>query len=221
MSYFSPAEHAALTADPAYIATMWANHNVRFKSDLGFYFAAEIDENMKLGFCALVAYDHAPYGESRVVTLPELLAETHLDCDNYCALTWLLFSQLVPSPTITVFVIGVDFGPVGNHAFLATNKVADQYGRHGGYWIVDPTVALMLCGHGIDWLLGTHPCNMSYSKSFYWRSDINDFNVKVKTAMQLGQHKPTNILYFTRSFAKFADATPKSDWMTPASEGAI
>jgi hypothetical protein len=221
MSYFTPAEHAALIANPDYISTLWANNAARFIADLGAYFAAEIDENRKLGFCALVAYDLKPYGQATALDLQDLLQESALDCDNYCALTWKLFDILVPSPSITVMVIGVDHGPVGNHAFMATHKTPDQSGGGGGYWVVDPTVGVMLCGHGIDWVLSGKACNMLYAKSFYWRSDIDDFHSAVLLAMQGGLHRPSHILYFTRDQEKFLSPPATSDWLTPASEGPI
>ncbi|MGH6770534.1 MAG: hypothetical protein ACRECO_16090 [Xanthobacteraceae bacterium] len=226
VSYFTAAEHAALESDPSTIAALYAANRTRFISDLGSSFAGEIEEHRKFGFCGLVAYDSRPYGTSIIIKdLPSveavkyLLTASHVDCDNYCALAWHLFRLLVPTPTTNLAVVGIDHGLVGNHAFLTAQKQADANGNGGGYWIVDPTVGLMNCGHGIDWLMGGKPINMVYTKSFYWRSDVDVFNGNVKAAMQNGLHRPSHLLYFTRSIQKFVVHAPMEDWMTPGSEG--
>lgn len=220
MSYLTSSQHASLTADPSYISTIYAAERSRFLSDLGSSFAAEIEENIKFGFCGLVSYDHAPYGACTTIDLDAMLNSAVLDCDNYVALTWKLFLILVPSPTITISVVGVDHGPVGNHAFLSTFKQADANGNGGGYWIVDPTIGAMNCGHGIDAIMSGKPVNMAYAKSFLWRDDPNiiAFSANCLDAWQSGKHRPSNILYWTKNISKFLTPAVETAWMTPASE---
>jgi hypothetical protein len=217
MSYFTASERAALIANPAYIATLYANNRARFVANLGPYFAPEIEENIKLGFCGIVAYDLKPYGASTASSMADLLAAPALVCDNYAMLAWRLFKLLVPSPTIQIAFVGWNGGAVGNHCQIFTHKTADAYGNNGGDWLVDPTIGLVLCAHDFDWIVGGHKSNMLYAKDFYWRTDLAWFHGQVIAALTNGTYSTSSLLYWTTDFDKFVAPPPSSSWMTPQS----
>jgi hypothetical protein len=226
MSYFSAAEHAAVINNPGSITSLYATHRSRFIADLGSGFAAEIEQHIKFGFAGLVAFDLKPYGQSTKVTLPDLLAAPALDCDNYAILHWHLFDLLEPAQTTNVFVVGWHNGPIGNHAQMHCHKNPDANGNNGGYWMVDPTVGIMLCGYGYNGIAKGIPVNPIYLKSFYALcgrvgavTDLLHSNVNM--ALLNGLYAPDQSLYYCVNRAKYIAPAPPEDWMTPQSSALI
>lgn len=229
MSYFTAAEHAALIANPATIGALYTAHKARFKADLGPGFAAEIEEHFQFGFCGLVAFDMKPYGESQDVSLADLLAAADLDCDNYAVLMWRLFNILVPSAPTNVAAVGWNNGPIGNHAQMHCHKNGDANGANGGYWLVDPTVGIMLCGWGFDGVARGVPVgvNTQYIKSFHaacgrsgavtqWLHDA------VWSALINGRYRPSQLLYYYVDLDRYVAPIPDfADWMTPQGSALI
>lgn len=221
MGYFPSTVHEQIKSDPAgSIAAVYAAERQRFLNALGSSFSAEIEEHIKLGFCAVLAYDLIPYGsEGGDAGLPlgDLVLRPSMDCDNYVALTWRLFNALVPAPTTSMFAVGWDGGPIGNHAQICSHKSADAQGNGGGDWLVDPTIGLVLCGHGWDWVARGMPCNMVYAKDFFWRTpgQIDQFHGDVVNAIASGACRPSHILYYAKTLAKFLAPGPSSNWLTP------
>jgi hypothetical protein len=223
LSYFTPEEHAAVILDPTYIGALYARHRTRFRADLGSGFAAEIEQHFMFGFCGLVAFDLKPYGASVAVTMTDLLEAPALDCDNYAVLMWRLFDILCPDATTNIAAVGWHNGPIGNHAQMHCQKDADSNGKNGGYWLVDPTVGIMLCGWGFDGVARGMPVgkNSQYLKSFHaacgrtgsvtqWLHDA------ARGALVSGLYRPSQLLYYyvdlDRYIAPIADF---ADWMTP------
>lgn len=216
MSYFTSAEHAALIADPNYIATLYANNRSRFIADLGSHFSAEIEEMIKAGFCGIAAYDLKPYGSSTPSSMADLLAASVLQCSGYAILAHRFFILLVPMPTITTNFIGFNGGAVSNHVQIFAHKAPDVHGNNGGDWLIDPTVGMLLCGHDASYVVGGRgPCVMAYSKDFYWRTDIAAFHTQMVAALTGGLYRASSLLYWTTDFDKFIAPPPQSDWMTP------
>lgn len=223
LSYFTPAEHADLMADPSFISVLYARHRARFKADLGPGFAVEIEEHFKFGFCGLVAFDLKPYGESNAVEMASILAAPSLDCDNYAILMWNLFDILCPEATTNVAAVGWNNGPIGNHAQMHCHKNADANGNGGGFWLVDPTVGIILCGWSFDSVASGLPVgsNTQYLKSFHaacgragsvtqWLHD------RVRAALIGGLYRPSQLLYYYVDRDRFIAPVPDfSDWMTP------
>jgi hypothetical protein len=223
MSYFTPAQHAAILADPSYISTLYAAERGRFLSDLGTGFAGEIEEHYKLGFCGLLAFDLKPYGGSVAVGLAELLSAPALDCDNYVILTWRLFNILNPVVTTNIAAVGWNGGPFGNHAQLIAQKPAGQGGLGGGYWLIDPTVGIFTCGHDFDYIAGGNPMVSSlYLKDFYAScgryGTVTDWlHIGVKNALLGGLYRPSHLLYYYVDLERYVDPVPIADWPTPQS----
>ncbi len=217
MPYLSASDHAALIASPSSIASLWTAHQARFRTDLGSGFAAEIDEHLKLAFCAMVAHDLKPYGACTVIDLPGMLASTVLDCDNYAALTWHLFKLLVPSPVTTIAIVGWDGGPIGNHAQIFCEKAADANGNGGGYWMIDPTVAVFQCGYNFDGIASGKPCLSAYRKSLYQRpgSATDQLHSNVVNALANGAYRPSHLLYYFDDLTAFSYPPPANTWPTP------
>jgi len=223
MSYFTATQHNAIVSDPSYVSTLYAAERNRFLSDLGSGFAAEIEEHYKLGFCALLAFDLKPYGGSVAVTMADLLAAAALDCDNYAILTWRLFKILNPTVTTNIAAVGWNGGPIGNHAQLIAQKAADQNGNGGGYWIIDPTVGVMTCGHDFDYVAGGKPLvSAVYLKDFYAAcgrvGTVTDWlHTNVKSALIGGGYRPSQLLYYYVDLDRYVSPVPIADWPTPQS----
>lgn len=221
MSYFTACEHSALIADPAYITTLYQTHRSRFIADLGSGFAAEIEQHFKFGFCGLVAFDLKPYGASIAVEMADLLAAPALDCDNYAVLMWRLFGLLEPNATTNVAAVGWHNGPVGNHAQMHCHKNADAQGNGGGYWMVDPTVGVLVCAYGFDGIARGQPVATQYLASFYAKcgrvgSSTDAFHNSVVGALRDGLYRPSQLLYYYVRLDKYIAPVPDyADWMTP------
>lgn len=223
LSYLTPAEHADLMADPTFISTLYDRHRVRFKFDLGAGFAVEIEEHFKFGFCGLVAFDLKPYGASNAVEMADMLAAASLDCDNYAILMWRLFDILCPEATTKVSAVGWHNGPIGNHAQMHCHQNADANENGGGYWLVAPTVGIMLCGWDFDSVARGMPVGNKtrYLKSFHkacgrsgsatqWLHDA------VRTALIGGLYRPSHLLYYYVDLDRYIAPVPDfGDWMTP------
>jgi hypothetical protein len=227
MGYFTPTERAALVANPATISALYAANRARFIADLGAGFSAEIEEHYKFGFCGLVAFDLKPYGGSVAVTLPDLLAAPALDCDNYAILMWRLFKILAPSASTNVAAVGWNNGPFGNHAQMHCHKNADANGNGGGYWLVDPTIGVMLCGHGFDWVASGKRSSMAYCKSFHAAcgrqgSATQQLHDNVMAALAGGLYRPSHLLYYYVDLDRFISPVPDyADWMTPQASALV
>lgn len=223
MSYFTSAEHAAIIADPTSISALYATHRNRFRSDLGSGFAAEIDVHIKFGFCGLVAFDLKPYGGSVAVEMADLLAAPALDCDNYAVLTWRLFKLLCPTPITNIAAVGWNNGPIGNHAQMHCHKNADAYGNNGGFWLVDPTVGIFLCGYGFDGVARGMQVNSIYLRSFHalcgrTGSATQTLHDNVVDALLYGRYRPSQLLYYYVDLDRYIAPVPDyADWMTPQS----
>lgn len=221
MSYFSQAEHASLCNDPNYIVTLYARHRARFVADLGPGFSVEIEQHLKFGFCGLVAFDLKPYGVSQAITMADLLSASALDCDNYAILMWRLFMILEPNATTNVAAVGWNGGPIGNHAQMHCHLGADANGAGGGYWMVDPTVGVMLCGYDFDGIARGKPVNPIYIRSFHKlcgrdASETRSFHDVVVSALLSGSYRPSHLLYYYVDIERYTAPVPDyDDWMTP------
>lgn len=216
MSYFTSATHAQVIASPESISTIYESAKAQFKSDLGAGFAAEHEDMFKLGLCAIMAYDMKPYGACTVLTLPELLDAPALDCDNYCALTWLLFKQMRPRSSAKIRAIGWNGGAVGNHAQLFASVPGS------GGWIVDPTVGVVVCGnYDYNWVAQGKPINSLYmaQPAGVQRDPIPGYTQKIKDALLNGSYRPKDLMYYFWSFDQWIKEGGSSlNWCTPGAE---
>jgi len=212
LSYFPPAVHQAILADPDAITGIYTEYRARFVADLGPGFALEPEDHIRLAFATVLAYDLKPYGACTVSDLEGMLAALALDCDNYVAVTWHLFNRLVPQPVTRFVAVGWDRGPFGNHAQI----IAEKAGY--GYMLADPTIGLVQCGYGFDWIASGKPCSAVYRKEFLWRPDpaIQSFRAKVVGALANGGYKPAHLLYVFSDLEKFSAPPPIETWPTPA-----
>lgn len=197
-SYFSAAFRAAIVADPTAISTVYERQRERFLRGLGPFLTSEPEEQIKLAFCAVMAFDLKPCGTSTANTLEELLAAPALDCDNYCLLAWRLFRLLSPEAAANVHIVGWDRGPVANHAQLYCRNPAENVGRGGG-WLVDPTCAAMQCGYSFAWIAAGMPCDTNYCASFFYRRPgipVYWLHRQLRTALRKGLFRRSQIIYF-------------------------
>ncbi|MBZ6076295.1 calcium-binding protein [Microvirga puerhi] len=191
MSFFSKAALADLAAHPETMPAFYRASRAAFKKALGASFASQPEDQIKLAFAALVAYELKPYGTSKVVTLDELLATNGgLDCVKYVLLASYLFEKLSPTSASEVALIGWDGGAVGNHAQLLISTPGSKA------MLVDPTIGLFAKTDGYNALVYGDPIAKSDQVSFYSRHDIDWFNGKVVKAVTDGLFKPADILYY-------------------------
>lgn len=214
MPYLSSANLAAITATPEVIAGCYANTRSAFVSDLGPAFAGQCEDHLRLAFCSVVAFDLKPYGASLALSLRDLLAEDALDCDNYVRLAWHLFNLMRPLSPTNVAAVGWNGGAIGNHAQLQarTPGSPDIY--------LDPTIGLVVFGCGLDSLCRQFPFQPQHLKSFFGfnsRPSISAFDPVVRQAIQGGQYKASDLLYFVPDLERFTRLGGSSTWATPQS----
>ncbi|HEY7383035.1 MAG TPA: hypothetical protein VH743_05130 [Beijerinckiaceae bacterium] len=214
MSYFPADAHAALRSNPAAIISIYNAHRDRFVADLGAGFAKEVEDHVKLGFCGLVAYDLTPYGPhggNAAVPVPSLYNVASMDCDNYAAVTWRLFNILCPASSVSVAAVGWDGGPIGNHAQIFSSHPS------GTAWLVDPTIGVVQCEYDFDWIASGRPTPEGHRKDFYWRAGdaVQWLHDRVIEALDKGEYRPSQLLYYATTIDKFLDAAPMGKWMTP------
>src|SRR5205085_2941387 len=68
---------------PAAIREVYCECRDELAADLGDSFSDLNEEDRQAVFCMVVAYSMAPYGESKAIELPDLLASPYLHCGNY------------------------------------------------------------------------------------------------------------------------------------------
>lgn len=212
LSYFPTATHQAVISNPDAIRDVYATCRAKFIADLATGFSAEPEDHIRLAFASVMAYDLKPYGACTPMELPLMLAAPVLDCDNYVAVTWHLFNRLVPQPVTRFMAVGWDGGPFGNHAQI----IAEKEGY--GYILADPTIGLLQCRYGFDWIASGKTCSAAYRKEFLWRPDpaIQSFRTKVVDALANGTYRPSHLLYIFDSLEKFSEPPSIEAWPTPA-----
>jgi hypothetical protein len=221
-AYFTAADHHSVLAEPASIAAIYAANRARFLADLGPHFAAESEEQIKFGFCGVLAYDLKPYGDSgHGITLNRLLAQPTMVCDHYAALAWKLFLLMVRKPTLKIAAVGWNGGAVGNHCQLISSTTLSP-GDGTGHWLVDPTVGIIQAGYDYNWIASGRSCSADLRRDFYWRSGPTDrLHGLVLAALAHGKYKPSDILYYCSSVARFCHPPDEADWMTPQADTLI
>ncbi|WP_210497165.1 calcium-binding protein [Microvirga antarctica] len=192
MTFFSKAALNQLAANPDSMAAFYTTSRAAFKKALGSAFSGQPEDHIKLAFCALVAYELKPYGSSVASTLPALLAEPGLDCDNYALLSWYLYKKMASSGA-DIALVGWDGGAVGNHAQLLISTPGKQA------MLVDPTVGLFSIVGSYNALVAGEPVATTDRVSFYSRDDIDWFNGKVVKAVTDGLYEPGDFLYYYTS----------------------
>lgn len=175
---------AAVRARPAAIADYQAACRQELATRLPRLNASQHDAVI----ASLFARGMAPYGQSRSMTLPELLKDMYLDCDNYAILTAYLY-QYLPTPTRGRFqMVGFNGGAVGNHAQLI-------FKSGGREILLDPTVGIV-AEIGFNALLSGKPITEVHT--FYRHGDpaIEPFVRRVKQAITNGEYRPSDLLYW-------------------------
>lgn len=154
------------------------------------------DKQKKLAFASILAYAMAPYGESRSISLKDLLADKVLDCDNYALLTG-HFATLLIGREAHVKFAGFDGGAVGNHAQLFAAQKNDRL-------MLDPTVGL-IAKIGFDDLLMGKAIPEGKIRIFRQREDksMDAFADKVWTAVSKGEYRPSDLLYYFPSMDQY------------------
>jgi hypothetical protein len=205
MPYLTAETHSRIIAQPSAMAEVWASSKTKFKNDVGSIFASKHDDILAAAFAAIAAYDLKPYGQSTAMDLRSLLDEPHLDCDNYCLLTWHLFTIIKPTSTVTLTMVGWDGGAVGNHAQIIAEIPAVSA------WLLDPTIGLIVAGATFDNLCQGVP--LTYHTQPAGTRDIA-YSHKIKSAVSLGKYRPSDLLYYMTP-ERYITRSPREGWATP------
>jgi hypothetical protein len=173
---------------------------------------------MKASFAALSAHAMAPYGPSIKLELADLLAEQHLDCDNYAVLTGHFVHILLPDHPDTFAVIGLDGGKVGNHAQVFL-RVAERRRI-----LADPTVGI-IAATGYNELLSGKSVQPDMVQAFYAYNDpdILKFGKVVSEAITSGGYQPSDMLYYfpdLEGYLSFSHSLERK-WTDPLDVDAI
>jgi hypothetical protein len=158
------------------------------------------DHFYRLALATIVAHYSAPYGDGRGIGFEEVLHNPTLNCGNYGALVVYL------SHDSDVDFVGFDGGAVGNHQQL----FATVDGRNV---LLDPTVG-MIAFVGFDDLLSGRRAKAIFS-FFSGDPTIRKFNAKVLEAVETGQYKPSDLLYFYPDFNAFVHPDKIWPFITP------
>jgi hypothetical protein len=206
MPFFSQDDLNLIRSDPSAIAGLYGTHGGQFAARLPY--TDQPEAHLRLAFCGLLAYELAPYGSSTAVTLEALLAETVLDCDNYCLLAWQLFDLLDPGADVGIAMLGWN-ALGGNHAQL----LVSTEGRPS--LIIDPTYALFAETPGFDAWFSGNAVDPERVVSFDFRDATPIEEARTIRMLTDGLFTPWNLLYWTTDIASFGkdaldSATPQA-----------
>lgn len=211
MSYLPASAHADLIANPERMSIYYAATRDLFVSHLGATFANQCEDHRRLAFCAVVAWDLKPYGPSMAYTLRGLMADPHLDCDNYVSLAWHLFYLMRPLSPTEVVAVGWNGGAVGNHAQMQARTPGSPD------IFLDPTIGLLVHGCSTDALCRGYPFQPQHMMSFAGfnsRPDAAGFASRVVAAIQGGTYKVSDMIYYTVGLDKWLRMAESVDWRT-------
>lgn len=185
MAYLAEQTYRHIRDDPAKVVYYYDITKEQFQNDLGFQGLTE--SLLKAAFCAVVAYGMAPYGPYSFssIKLADLLKSPMHNCATYMYLTWELLGQFGAFQG-EAFSLGWDDGAIGNHAQLIVASGRESL-------LLDPTIGLIVHGPTFERLVSGD--KFETFKSFWSRSDITEFNVKVINAVTNGLYRPRDIIY--------------------------
>lgn len=143
------------------------------------------------------------------MTLENLIQEQQLDYDNYVLLTIHLFRILRPNSSIDVDMVGWEGGMVGNHAQIIVNAPGEPL-------MIDPTVNVV-ARVDFDEMASGKRVSRRDIIALSQRDDPPGFQQRVVTALQVGDYRPSHILYYFNNPEDYAPALASvSKWPTPA-----
>lgn len=139
-------------------------------------------------FAMLVAHGLAPYGQSSALSLPDLLADDVLDCNNYGLLSGHLMRAL-ELPLDTWLMAGFDGGAVGNHAQVLITL-------DGRSLLLDPTIGLV-ADISYDELVAGTPIEAARMAWIYLWDDpeILTYSARVMAAIRDGGYRVADQIY--------------------------
>ncbi|KRE02610.1 hypothetical protein ASE61_15140 [Bosea sp. Root670] len=215
MSYLSSSTHAAVIADAAgTVPGLYSSIRSIFINDLPAALQTLPEDNLKLAFATILAFDLKPYGNGGGLDLASNLAAADINCDNYCILARELYKLMNPTPGVEPKIIGWNGGAVGNHAQLF--MTAD-----GVHLMADPTIGYLVKGQTLNGLtrgLGGLPAN---AKSFFsfnsGRTNIAALNANVQSAVSTGGYYASHLLYYFPTIDDYVAAPGSAAWATPQS----
>jgi hypothetical protein len=218
VSYLSAATHAAIIANPASIETYYEQARPTFKTNLG-----NVDLNsdipnglLAVAFAAIAAWDLKPYGNNPVgKDLQSLLNAATLACNDYVLLTWYLCGFMPEAVGVNIVALGWNGGAVGNHAQMLAADPAT-----GISLLLDPTVGIVARGCTYNSLLrgvGVPGSQRMASFAAYnsYVGSTGAFTDEVFNAINGGQYKPSDALYYVDQLSIYAALPPEANWLTP------
>lgn len=208
MGYLAQSTLDEIQRDPALSEHYYHAVRTTFLDDLGDAYAGVPDELLRLMWCAMVAHHLKPYGPSDRHELDALLAEPHLDCDNYNSLAIRLYQLMRVNHDASLALLGWNAGAVGNHA---------QILAWSGSWsvLIDPTVCLYARTDYDDLVMGKPATGIRH---FYWQWDtLTGYLTTVQDALANGRYRPKDCLYYFSSLERYIAACECPIWGTPQS----
>lgn len=183
------ADLSDVRTDPSRINYHYAQYRTAFLAELGAAASGWSEDQVKLAFCCVWAYNNSSYGsEPDSWDLSVLLAASTLACDRYVTLMWLLYGQMTGVNTDIQAAIGVNGGYAGNHAQLLSMAPVPI--------LMDPTIGFLVTGVSFDSLFKGQGVPINNFRSFYFRSELDTFKQTISEALYYGYYKPSDLLYY-------------------------
>lgn len=191
---------AAASLDPA-----WKSCGVEgTRAMLGPSFADLSTDDLRAVLATIVAPRIAPYGNSKALTLPDIMKAEGLDCDNYVA-----FVALAVGDAQMDFV-GFEGGAVGNHAqiFYRNEDVA---------LLLDPTIGLVARTDYNSLLQGGAIPGDEIVRFYPGGETLQRFADKVLKAAIEGRYLPSDLLYYYEDWTHMRKPNdrPAGQFITP------
>ncbi len=199
--------------DPHHILNSFESCRYELRNWLGLQFKILDENDLRLIFSTIVAYNLAPYGDSSAIELEEILHENRLQCSNY-ALASGYFNQLlnIDSNNIETRYIGWMGGYIGNHTqLISINK------SNGVNLLLDPTIGVIALT-SYDEVASGKKVSENNIVDFSYRPGSKTLHDKIIFALLNGEYRPSDILYVFDTMDKFLNAARNDYIMTPGGE---
>jgi hypothetical protein len=199
--------------DPRHILAAFESCKYELRNQLGLQFKALDENDLRIIFSTIIAYNLAPYGDSSAVEFEEILNENRLQCSNY-ALALGYFDQLLNTDENNreTRYIGWMGGYIGNHTqVISINK------DNGVNLLLDPTIGVIALA-SYDEIASGKKVSENNLLDFSYRFGSKALHDKIILALLNGEYRPADILYVFDSIDKFLNTARHDYIMTPGGE---
>jgi hypothetical protein len=193
--------------NPQNVRAAYATCRDELIADLGRPFEKLSEEDRQLIFCMVLAHAMAPYGDSTVTTLPDMLAASSLNCGNYPFLMIRLHELLAGRVDPPIALVGWDGGAVGNHAM--------GYRPGDAGFFVDPSVGIVARAT-LDEVAAGKRLERDRVVGFGQRPEDAAFRDQVGWAFGRGRFRASDLLFYFESLDhQLTRYGRPADWPTP------